>query len=295
MVHVRDLPQGWLGKTYALEMASEATQAPWILFTDADVVFGQGALRKAVAFVESERIEHLTIGPEVPAESMGERLFLSLFGLLFVMYAPLGRLEDRRSRAHAGIGAFNLVKARAFRAIGGFRHLTLSVDDDMRLAQALKFAGYRMRFLLGRGAVSVRWQVGLGGMIRGLEKNFFAGLGFRIDKVFAVVAGIIALGLAPFVGLFSGPTWARAICGLGIASIAITLGASSKHSRIGWYYAFLLPLASVAMLVALLRSVALTLHRGGVRWRGHLYPIHELKQHVRLRDAWIREMWRSTR
>ena len=295
VVHVRELPGGWLGKTHALQMSSGASLARWILFTDADVVFGPGALRKAVAFAEAGGIDLVTVGPEVPTESAGERLFLSLFGLLFTIVAPIGRIDDRRSKAHAGIGAFNLVRAESFRAIGGFDHLKLSVDDDMRLAQALKFAGYRMRFLLGRGAVSVRWQVGLKGMILGLEKNFFAALGFRLWKVLVVVSGLLAVGVAPFVGLFVGPWWARVVCAAGIAAVATTLGVSSKHSRIGWYYALLLPIASVAVLISLLRSVALTLVRDGVRWRGHHYPLRELKEHVRLRDAWMREVWRSTR
>ncbi len=295
VVHVRELPSGWLGKTHALQSASEATRARWILFTDADVVFEPTALRRAVAFAEAEGLDHVTVGPEIPTESAGERTFLALFGLLFAMYSPLGRLDDRRSKAHAGIGAFNLVRAESFRAIGGFRRVALSVDDDMRLAQALKFAGYRMRFLLGRGSVSVRWQVGLGGMIRGLEKNFFAGLGYRLDKAMLVGAGILVIGLMPYAGLFVGPGWARLTCGLGVAAIAATIGASSWHSRIGWYYAALIPFGAVAITTSLVRSVALTLIRGGVRWRGHLYPLRELKAHVRHRDAWAREVWRSTR
>jgi glycosyltransferase involved in cell wall biosynthesis len=295
VVHVRDLAPGWLGKTHALQAASEATDARWILFTDADVVFEPSSLRKAVAFAESERLDHVTVGPEIPTESPGERMFLMMFGLLIAMNAPLGRLENPRSRAHAGIGAFNLVRAEAFRAIGGFRHLALSVDDDMRLAQALKFAGYRMRLLLGRGSVSVRWQVGLGGMIRGLEKNFFAVMGFRLDKAFGGGVAILILGVMPYVGLFVGPWWARLACGVGVASITATVGASARHSRIGWSYAALIPIAATLMLVSLIRSVALTLHQGGVNWRGHLYPLDELKAHVRSRDAWMREVWRSTR
>ena len=295
VVHIGQLPPGWLGKTHALQVGSEATRARWILFTDADVILGPGASRKAVGFAEANEVDHLTVGPEIPAESIGERLFLGLFGLLFSMKAPIGRLDDRESKAHAGIGAFNLVRADSFRAIDGFRHLALSVDDDMRLAQALKYAGYRPRFLLGRGLVSVRWQVGLGGMIRGLEKNFFAALGFRLDKAFLVALGIVVVVLAPYAGLFVGPWWARLVCGLGVASIAATLAASRRHSGIGWYYALLMPFSAIAVLVSLGRSVVLTLSRGGVDWRGHLYPLRELKAHVRLRDAWTREVWRSTR
>ncbi len=295
VVHVRELPAGWLGKTHALHVAAGATRAEWVLFTDADVVLRPGALRKAVAFAEAEGADLVTVAPEVPTESVGERAFLSIFGPLFAMNAPVGRLGDPRSKAHAGIGAFNLVRAGAFRSIGGFHHLRLSVDDDMRLAQAMKFAGYRMRFLMGRDAVSVRWQVGLGGMVRGLEKNFFAALGYRLDRTAVVILGLLTVGIMPYVGLFVGPWWARSTCVAGIAAVAIILAAASSHSRIGWYYALILPFAAVAVLVSLVRSVALTLLRDGVRWRGHHYPLDELRRHVRIRDAWSREVWKSTR
>jgi hypothetical protein len=218
-----------------------------------------------------------------------------MFGLLFALNAPLGQLEDPRSRAHAGIGAFNLVRAEALRAIGGFEHLKLSVDDDMRLARALKYAGYRTRLLLGRGSVSVRWQVGLGGMIRGLEKNFFAATGFRIDLALGGAVLIIILGVMPYLGLFVGPWWARLACGAGVASITAMAGASTRQSGIGWYYAATIPMAAILTLIAFVRSVVLTLYRGGVQWRGHLYPLDELKAHIRKRDAWMREVWRSTR
>lgn len=295
VVHVDRLPDGWLGKTHALQLASAATEARWILFTDGDVVLAPGALKRAVGFAERERADHVTVGPDVPTESVGERLFLALFGILFSMNSPIGRVADMRSKAYAGIGAFNLVRLEAFRAIGGFGHLALSVDDDMRLGQALKFAGYWPRFLMGRGAVSVRWQVGLGGMIRGLEKNFFAALGFSLGRSAIAAVGIAAVGIGPFLGLGVGPTWVKIICGLGVAAIAATLGGSSRQSGVAWYYAALMPFATITLLASLGRSVALTLLRRGVVWRGHHYPLGELKRHVRIRDAWTREVWKSTR
>ena len=114
----------------------------------------------------------------------------------------------------------------------------------MRLGQALKFAGYKPRIIPGTGLVSVRWQVGLGGFIRGLEKNFFAALDFDPAKVLVVTLGLFTLAVAPYLGLFVGPTWARACCGLGVASVAAILAMTRKHSRIGWPYAFVLPLAA---------------------------------------------------
>ena len=295
VAHVAHLPAAWLGKTHALQLGSGSTRASWILFTDADVIFEPDCLRKAVAFAEARGLDHLTAIPGVLAGSMGERSFLGLFGLLLSMHGPLGRIEDLTSKAHIGVGAFNLVRASAFRAIGGFAHLTLSVDDDMRLAQALKFAGYRPGVVFGRGSVSVRWQVGLGGMIRGLEKNFFGALGYRLDKALAVALGIMLLGIAPYLGLFVGPWWARSVSALGIASVAAILAAGNRQGAIGWPYALLLPAASLAVLASLARSVVLNIARRGVDWRGHHYPLRELKAHVRIRDAWTREVWRSTR
>lgn len=297
VVHITELPVGWLGKTHALQVGSESpgADARWLLFTDADVVFQPGAVRRAVAYAEAMGVDQITVAPEVDTRSVGERLFLCLFGLLFSLHGPIGRLSDRRSRAHIGIGAFNLVRAEAFRAVGGFRHLALSIDDDMRLGQTLKYAGYSMRFLLGRGAVSVRWQVGTWGMVRGVEKNFFAGLKFQLTRVGVVAVGLFVVGAAPFAGLFVGPTWTRAVSGVGVAAILVILGASGRQSRIAWYYAFLLPAASVLILVALGRSVVITLSRGGVNWRNHHYPLSTLKAHVKERDAWLEEVWRSTR
>ena len=298
VVHVTDLPSGWLGKTNALQVGSAAplaAEARWLLFTDADVRFQPGAIRRAVAFAEREGVDFVAIAPDVETHSVGERVFLSLFGLLFSLYGPLGKLSDRRSRAHVGIGAGNLVRAEAFRAVGGFRHLALSVDDDMRLGQTLKYAGYSIRMIFGRDAVAVRWQESTWGMIRGIEKNFFAGLKFSIVRVVVVVVGLLVVGVAPFAALGVGPWWTRAFAGLGIGALVTILVASGRQSRISLLYVLGVPVAAGLILVALLRSVVITWRRGGVEWRGHLYPLASLKAHVQARDAWLREVWRSTR
>jgi glycosyltransferase involved in cell wall biosynthesis len=295
VVHVRELPPGWLGKNHALQTAAEGTEADWLLLTDADVVFAPGALRKGVAAAVDRGLDHLTLSPDAITETFGERVFMAMFVLAFGLKAPPWRVEDPRRKEAMGVGAFNLVRAEAFRAVGGFRRLALSVDDDLRLGQALKFAGYTPGVMSGHGLVSVRWHVGLGGMVRGLEKNFFAALDFRFRDVFVGLSGLLTVGLFPFLGLFVGPWWARAACAAGVAAVAGILAMAEGQYGVRWYHGLFLPLGALAAALSLVRSVLVTLRNGGVRWRDHLYPLRELKAHVRQRNDWLREVWKSTR
>jgi Glycosyl transferase family 2 len=295
VIHVQELLPGWLGKTHALQVAAAVTTAEWLLFTDADVVFAEGALRRAVGLAVRGRFDHVAAVPDIITETIGERVFLAMFILLFALVAPPWRVADRRRKAALGLGAFNLVRGSAFRAMGGFERVSLSVDDDLRLGQALKFAGYRGSVVLGQDALSVRWQVGLGGMIRGLEKNFFGGLDYRPELVPVVLVGLVIVGVLPFAGLFHGLWWTRAVCAAGVGAIAGFFLASRRMSGVAWYHGLLLPVGAAALATALLRSVWLTYRRGGVRWRDHHYPLVALRDHVRRRNAWLREVWLSTR
>lgn len=296
--HVTTLPDGWLGKLNALQRAADAAladRADWLLFTDADVHLAPGTLQRAVAGGIALGADHVTVLPGNPTEHFGERLFLSQFLLGFVFLAPIERVERRESRAYLGIGAFNLVRADAFTAIGGFRRLALSVDDDMRLGQALKYAGWQTRVFLGGRDVTVRWHPSLRALLGGLEKNLFAWTGFRLSVVALLLVINVVMNILPFVGLGVGPIGSRAVCALGVASICTLVGVSGADSRIRFPYGLLLPVAAILMMVALVRSTVRTLSRGGVRWREHLYPLNILRLHVRQRRRWLREVWRSTR
>lgn len=295
VVHVHDLPAGWLGKNHALQGASDSTRADWLLFTDADVVHAPGTWKRAIALAVAEGVDHVAVGPEVPTEGVGERLFLAMFGLMFLANAPGWKVEDPDSPAFVGIGAFNLVRAEAFRAIGGFEHIRLSVDDDVRLGQALKVAGYRTKLVGGLGAISVRWQVGMGGMVRGLEKNFFAAMDFRLGWAIIAATAILVLGAGPHVGLFVGPWWARALCATGVAALALLLSLTGRFAKLHAGYALTMPISAALCAWSLVRSTWLTLRRGGIRWRNHHYALDELRAHTRRRASWSREVWRSTR
>ena len=293
--HVRELPPGWLGKNHALHAAAAGTAADWLLLTDADVVFAPGSLRRALAEAVRSGADHVTAIPQVPTRDPGERLFMAMFLVMFSYHAPHWKVQDPRTSTHLGIGAFNLVRAAAFRSLGGFDNLRLTVDEDIRLSRALKSAGFRTRVLLGGdGAVSVRWQEGLGGMVRGMEKNFFAGAEFGVAQAVAGAVALVIVGAAPHAGLLVGPWWTRALCAAGVAATCVIVAASGRQSGVRWYYGLTMPLSALIVAYSLLRSTWVTLRRGGVSWRNHHYPLAELRDHARRRNAWIKDLRTAT-
>jgi 2-keto-4-pentenoate hydratase len=54
--------------------------------------------------------------------------------------------------------------------------------------------------------------------------------------------------------------------------------ATYQASGVSPIYFLLHPVAALLFLYAILRSMALTLARGGVIWRGTFYPLEELRR-----------------
>ena len=64
------LPAGW-AKPHAMWSAAKQATGDWLLFTDADVLFKPDALRRALAYAESERADHLVLFPRMIMKQPG--------------------------------------------------------------------------------------------------------------------------------------------------------------------------------------------------------------------------------
>src|SRR5713226_4172183 len=80
VVHITELPSGWLGKPYALQKAYEASTGDLLLFTDADVRFKPDVLRRAITLAKQRNLDHLTLFGEIEMAGFWEKVLLTFMG-----------------------------------------------------------------------------------------------------------------------------------------------------------------------------------------------------------------------
>ena len=280
VVHVRELPAGWLGKNHALHSGATRARGDYLLFTDADVVFEPTAIRRAVALCEAERLDHLTLVPDVPSRSGFMALFTmgGFIGLL-ALYRPWRAQETRKHRL--GVGAFNMVRAASYRAVGGHEALAMEVLDDIELGRLMSLGELRQDFLLAEGMVSVEMYRSALEMFRGIQKNVFTFLDYSVWKLLAATLVTFAFSVWPWAAIFftHGATlWLNLASAATALALYVHLAPRFGYSR--WCAAWL-PLTGLITIFLFWQVAIRTWITGGIVWRGTFYPLAELKRRKR--------------
>jgi glycosyltransferase involved in cell wall biosynthesis len=280
VVHVVELPPGWLGKPHALQKACEAATGEWLIFTDADVRFKPDVLRRAITLAKRQHLDHLSLLCDVEMVGFWEKALITFFVAIFHLATNPRQVGSRRSPFYVGIGAFQLVKRSAYEASGTHRRLAMEVIDDMKLGKLIKRAGFRSGVGISQDSVAVRWHAGIGNLTRGVTKNFFAGFGYNMGFVAAGISGLLLLNIAPLFGLMFGQGWIRILAAIALVIALGFYGGAAASMRVSPLYALTYPLGSILLSYMLLRSAVVTLRQGGIVWRDTFYPLDELKRGV---------------
>ena len=277
VVTVTGLPPGWLGKNHALHLGGSRASGEFVVFTDADVVMERTVLSRAVHYALQQRLDHLAISPETRMHGFFLNALFSMFALSFNWFVQPWKARDPKSAKHIGIGAFNLVRAAVYRALGGHEPIRMRPDDDIKLGKLIKNRGYRQDFLVGAPLISVEWYSSLRAMIGGLTKNMFAGTDYRVTTVVGSVAALFLLYVWPFVALIVTGGLVRIVNALVVVTVLTAFVVAAGYMKIPRTCALVLPLSALLLVWIIVRSTALTLWNGGIEWRGTRYTLKELR------------------
>ena len=278
VIHHRELPAGWMGKTHAMWTAAKEATGDWLLFTDADVLFKPDSLRRALAYAESVPADHVVLFPRMIMRRAGEFMMIAFFQTMFMFGHRPWKVADPTTDDHMGVGAFNLVRRRVYEAVGTYKALRMEVLDDMKLGKVVKKAGFAQRNVFGADLISIRWAHGAMGVVENLTKNFFAVLSFQAWRTVLSAFGLAFLNYGPFLGVFLAHGWARLPYAVAMGSMLLIYFGMSWRSAVPPYYFLLHPVSTTLFIYTLLRSMILTLWNDGIVWRGTKYPLDELRK-----------------
>jgi glycosyltransferase involved in cell wall biosynthesis len=288
VLHVTELPAGWLGKTHAMALAARhaiAVERPdYLLFTDADVHFEPTIIRRSLAQAVATQADHFVTFPTPIVKSVGEGALLSYLGVMGLWATRPWRVSDPKSlRDSIGIGAFNLLRKSAYQQVGGFDTLRMHILEDITLARRVKLAGLRQRVAVAPGMITLHWASSATGIVDVMTKNLFAVFRFRTSLALLFCVWIVLFCIAPAGMPFFEQT--RVPGALIFVSVVALYLLCSRHGRVSPLYAALFPVAAALFVYSVIRSTFFTLNEGGVRWRGSFYSLTELRENVGSQDA----------
>jgi glycosyltransferase involved in cell wall biosynthesis len=271
-------PDGWLGKSHALQQGLEASKGSWILTVDADMLLERTAVSTAIAHARAFGYEVLTLMPRFETGSFWERLFTSSWIMVLLGTWPFPLVNHPRVKLAIAFGGFFLVSRESLARIGDFAAVRAHIVEDIKLAELLKASGARYRIEHAPNLLRTRMQESLRDIWSFLTRGMFAGMHFSIT---------LSL-LADFIGFAFGfaPPFVAALCALLLAAGAggeysrlfipslivwavqvLTLACVCRKSDIPIVYALTTPLGLSLFYSALLVSIINIMRGRGVDWK----------------------------
>jgi glycosyltransferase involved in cell wall biosynthesis len=279
VIHIEELPEGWLGKNNALYKGFLQASGKWLLFTDADVKFDKETFAKALHYFERHELDHLTAAPNLSANPFWLKSFIAFFMFGFSYFKRPWAANNPKSKVGTGIGAFNLVSKEAYQSFGTHERVKMRPDDDLQLGMKMKKEGYRQRIVTALELIEVEWYGSLREAFVGLEKNTFAGLHYRVSMVLFAIFGVFITNVLPFITIFSSD---KTVALLSLGNILLSgihyLLVIKKLTIFSPAMFLVLPLTALLFIYSIIRASLLTFKRGGIMWRGTIYKLSELRE-----------------
>ena len=197
VLRIDSLPEGWLGKTYAVSVAAREAAGDWLLFTDADTEHLPGSLSALLERAEREEADLLSLSPGQITPTWWEK---AVIPLVYVSLARLYRFEDvsnPRSPAAAANGQYLLIRRAVYERVGGHEAIRNEVLEDVELAKQVKAAGGKVLFLPGAAWVRTRMYGRFGEMWAGWSKNLYLLYGRSLARILEALGELCAVDLLP--------------------------------------------------------------------------------------------------
>ncbi len=264
-------PPGWAGKLWAVQQGIAATDAPWLLLTDADIVHDPRHLATLMAWAEAERRDMVSEMVALRCMSLAERALIPAFVYFFQLLYPFAWVNDPGRRLAAAAGGTVLISRAALERAGGIAAIRGALIDDVALAGAVKRTGGVIWIGHTRLAKSIRPYPAARDVWRMVARSAYVQLRCSPALLLGMLLGLTLVFLVPPLGALFGVWSGRHVAVLAWMLMALSYAPTLARYGRSPLWAPALPLVALFYMAATI-SAALDHHRGrGVVWKQRAY------------------------
>jgi len=263
----RRLPEGWVGKPWALQQGLDAAHSTWVVTLDADTIPEPGLLAALVRRAEADGWDLLTVGARFRCDRpLLQLVHPSMLATLVYRFGPPGAARPQRPSRTMANGQCTVFRRQALAGAGGFAAVAGHLTDDVALARHLARRGWRVGFLDGTGAVDVRMH----DRARDAWRDW--GRSLPMPDVTAPLATAVDLAVVWLAQAL--PLWRLVARRSDVLDVVLVLARLGTLAGLRRAYAtrgaafWLSPLADLPVAVRLTVGALVP----GRRWRGRTYP-----------------------
>jgi len=266
------LPAGWTGKLWAMKQGLERAligEPTYLLFTDADIVYGPDALTRLVSQAQANGLALNSLMVALRCESFAERAFVPAFIFFFQMLYPFAWVNRRDRAIAAAAGGCMLVRRDALSAAGGIEAIRNALIDDCALARNLKRQG-PIRLSLTERVHSIRSYPSVQDIRRMVARSAYAQLRYSPLLLAGTIAGMTLVYLLPVVLALFGHGLAQTFGLLAWALMTIAFLPILRFYRLSPLWGPFLPLIALGYMAFTIDSAYQYARKRGGLWKGRV-------------------------
>jgi hopene-associated glycosyltransferase HpnB len=208
-LEVKPLPEGWVGKLWALEQGRNELNSTYTLLLDADIELGSGVVNKMRETLINKDIQFMSLMVTPSMLSYWEKLLMPAFVYFFKLLYPFRLANDPLSKVAAAAGGCILMKTDIYEKIDGFKSIKGELIDGCSLASRVKSAGYRTWIGLTQSVRSIRPYRNLQDIWDMVVLTAFTQLRYSVLLLFLTSLIMLLVYFVPIVILVTSPGLAR--------------------------------------------------------------------------------------
>ncbi|SDJ11515.1 glycosyltransferase [Salimicrobium halophilum] len=210
VIRAPELPEGWMGKSWACHNGAKEASGETLIFLDADTWMEEEGTERIVRYVE-DHDSLITVHPYHVMKSFPEKLSAVFHS---VVYASTGitALGTKKGSSLGGFGPCLALPASLYRNLGGHEAIRGEVTEHLAFSRKAAEQGIPVKAFSGRGVLSMRmYPASFRAVTAGWAKSFASGAASAspwmtiwnvawISSVFSFLARIPDIGWPSVIG-----------------------------------------------------------------------------------------------